>query len=191
MKTVLITAALLAAALLLTGCDNPTADHAAEKGAVVRPTAASDADGIELVPISYKEWTQKLAGYPPEIVVVDMWATWCAPCIERFPKMVELHKKYGDRGVRFVSMNLDSREDKPALKMAEQFLINTGASFENYLMNENLLEAFEMLDLLGIPTVLVYGPDGQERFRLTGDNPNSQFTDRDIESAIETLLAQR
>ena len=44
---------------------------------------------------------------------------------------------------------------------------------------------------LGIPTVLVYGPDGQERFRLTGDNPNSQFTDRDIESAIETLLAQR
>lgn len=186
MKTVLtIPAAVLAAVLMLAGCDN----KAEETGSAVQPTAGENA-GIELVPITHEEWTQKLAGYKPEIVVVDMWATWCAPCIERFPKMVELHKKYGGRGVRFVSMNLDSREDQPALKMAKQFLINTGASFENYLMNENLLEAFEMLDLLGIPTVLVYGPDGQERFRLTGDNPNSQFTDRDIESAIETLLAQ-
>lgn len=187
----LIPAAVLAAGLLLTGCDNKTADQSAETSNVVKPAATGNISGIELIPITYQEWTQKLAGYAPDIVVVDMWATWCAPCIERFPKMVELHKKYGDRGVRFVSMNLDSREDEPALKMAEQFLINTNATFENYMMNENLLKAFEMLDLLGIPTVLVYGPDGQERFRLTGDNPNNQFTDRDIESAIESLLVQR
>jgi hypothetical protein len=59
------------------------------------------------------------------------------------------------------------------------------------MMNENLLEAFERLDLLGIPTVLVYGSDGREHFRLTGDNPNNQFTDQDVESAIKSLLAQR
>lgn len=187
MKTVLtIPAAVLAAVLMLAGCDN----KAAETGNGIQPTADASA-GIELIPITYEEWTGKLAGYVPDIVVVDMWATWCAPCIERFPKMVELHQRFGDRGVRFVAMNLDSREDSPALKMAEQFLINTNATFENYMMDENLLKAFELLDLLGIPTVLIYGPDGQERFRLTGDNPNSQFTDRDIESAIESLLAQR
>lgn len=183
--TLLIPAVLLTAVLVLAGCDN----KAAETGNGIQPTADANA-GIELIPITYEEWTRKLAGYAPDIVVVDMWATWCAPCIERFPKMVELHEQYGDRGVRFVSMNLDSREDAPALKMAEQFLINTSATFENYMMNENLLQAFELLDLLGIPTVLIYGPDGQERFRLTGDNPNQQFTDQDIESAIESLLAQ-
>lgn len=191
MEKIFLIPTLLAAGLFLAGCDKPTTDRTAETDNLAQPATASNASGIELVAITHKEWTQKLAGYGPDIVVVDMWATWCAPCIERFPKMVELHKRYGDQGVRFVSMNLDSREDEPALKMAEQFLINTGATFENYMMNENLLEAFERLDLLGIPTVLVYGSDGREHFRLTGDNPNNQFTDQDVESAIKSLLAQR
>lgn len=188
-KSLLTPTILLAAVLMLAGCDNtPAQNAAAETDNPVQPAAdGADAD-IELVPITYEKWKRKLAGYKPDIVVVDMWATWCAPCIERFPKMVELNKHYGDRGVRFVSMNLDSREDEPALEMARQFLVNTRATFENYMMNENLLQAFEMLDLLGIPTVVIYGPDGQERFRLTGDNPNHQFTDQDVESAIKSLL---
>lgn len=188
-KSLLTPSLLLAAVLVLAGCDNTPAENTAtETVNPVQPAADSVDTGIALRPITYEKWKQKLAGYKPDIVVVDMWATWCAPCIERFPKMVELNKRYGSRGVRFVSMNLDSREDEPALEMARQFLVNTRATFENYMMNENLLEAFEMLDLLGIPTVVIYGPDGQERFRLTGDNPNHQFTDQDVESAIKSLL---
>lgn len=190
-KSLLTPTLLLAAVLVLAGCDSNTpAENAAasETDNPVQPAADSADMDIELVPITYEKWQRKLDGYKPDIVVVDMWATWCAPCIERFPKMVELNKRYGDRGVRFVSMNLDSREDEPALEMARQFLVNTRAAFENYMMDENLLEAFEMLDLLGIPTVVIYGPDGQERFRLTGDNPNHQFTDQDVESAIKSLL---
>jgi len=45
------------------------------------------------------------------------------------------------------------------------------------------------LDLLGIPAVFIYGPDGSLRYRLTGDDPNNQFTDADVDEAIEELLA--
>jgi hypothetical protein len=57
-------------------------------------------------------------------------------------------------------------------------------------MNENMMDAFEMLDLLGIPAVFIYDRNGQERIRLTGDNPNKQFTDKNVEEAIVSLLAQ-
>ena len=150
----------------------------------------TNGDAISLVPISLVDWQKKLASYEPDIVVVDMWATWCESCIERFPKMIELHKRFRDQGVRFVSMNLDNRDDKPALELATRFLNQKSAEFENYLMNENLMQAFEMLDLKSIPVVLIYDRTGEERYRLTGDNPNNQFTDEDVEAAILALLSQ-
>ena len=151
-------------------------------------TVSSAADEIDLQRISFSGWQARLAAYPPDIVVVDMWATWCVSCIERFPKMVELYRQYHDRGVRFVSMCLDEHTDQPAIDRARQFLRKNNARFEHYLMDENLMEAFEKLDLIGIPAVVIYGRNGAERFRLTGDNPNRQFTDRDIENAIRQLL---
>jgi thiol-disulfide isomerase/thioredoxin len=145
-------------------------------------------DTISLQAISFSQWQEKLASYHSDVVVVDMWATWCVSCIERFPKMVKLHRQYRNKGVRFVSMCLDERDDQPAIERATRFLRKSNADFENYLMDENLMEAFEMLDLIGIPAVLIYDRKGAERFRLTGDNPNKQFTDRDVEDAIRQLL---
>ena len=152
--------------------------------------ASAQPEPIALKSISYAQWQQKLASYPPDIVVVDMWATWCVSCIERFPKMVELYHRFHRQGVRFVSLCLDDREDQPALRRAEGFLRKQQAVFENYLMDENLMKAFEWLDLIGIPAVVIYDRKGKEAYRLTGDNPNKQFTDKDVENAILTLLKQ-
>ena len=138
--------------------------------------------------ISYAEWENKRLQYLPKIVVVDMWAMWCVSCIERFPEMVKLHQKYKDQNIEFVSMNLDDREDKKSLELANQFLEKMNAKFDHYHMDENLLYAFEKIDLIGIPAVLIYDQKGNEQFRLTGDNPNKQFTEKDIEEAIIHLL---
>lgn len=124
-----------------------------------------------------------------QAVVVDMWATWCLPCIERFPHMVELAQKYADQRVRFVSLCLDDRDDEDAIALAQRFLTEQRARFPNFLMDEVVTRAFEKLDLLGIPAVFIYGPDGSLRYRLTGDDPNNQFTDADVDEAIEELLA--
>ena len=50
-------------------------------------------------------------------------------------------------------------------------------------------QGFVKLDLLGIPAVYVYAPDGERRYRLTADDPYNQFTDEDVEDAIQELLA--
>ena len=150
--------------------------------------AESAVDEELMTVINYAEWEKQRLAYLPKIVVVDMWAMWCVSCIERFPEMVKLHEKYVDQNVEFVSMNLDDREDKKSLKLANQFLTKMNAKFDHYHMDENLLYSFEQIDLIGIPAVLIYDQKGDEQFRLSGDNPNKQFTEKDIEEAIVHLL---
>ncbi|MEX1033470.1 MAG: TlpA disulfide reductase family protein [Cellvibrionaceae bacterium] len=170
----LATAALL---LAITACDS-------------RSTSSDQQQGIQMHALNFQEWNEQLTSYQPSIVVVDMWAMWCASCIKRFPKMVDLHEQYSSRGVEIVSLNLDNREDQAAVQQAEEFLREINATFDNFHMDENLIEAFERFNLIGIPAVLIYDSNGEERFRLTGDNPNSQFTDEDIEDAINELLGE-
>jgi thiol-disulfide isomerase/thioredoxin len=150
---------------------------------------AADASPLEAV--DFDGWTKRLESYRPEIVVVDMWATWCTTCLVRFPKMVEMATRFAPQGVRFVSLCLDDRDDAESLAAARRFLATQNAPFDHYLMDERLDLAFEKLELLGIPAVVIYGRDGAEAARLTGDNPNDQFDEQDVENAIVSLLASR
>jgi thiol-disulfide isomerase/thioredoxin len=151
---------------------------------------AESSTEIDLIPLSYDEWNSKLSSLKPDIVVVDFWATWCAPCLKRFPHLVQLHEEYSGKGVRVVSMCLDDRDDPGSVEAARDFLVAQGAKFDNFLMNENMLDAFEKLDLLGIPAVFIYDRTGKMRYRLTGDNPNNQFSDKDVETSISELLSE-
>lgn len=169
---------LLLLAGLLSACDGGSSGNTGE-------------GGIQLRNIGFAEWDQQLASYQPNIVVVDAWAMWCSPCIERFPKMVEMNQKYRDQGVAFVSLNLDDHNDQAAVAKAGDFLREQQARFDHFHMDENLIDAFDHLGLKGIPAVLIYDGTGEERFRLTGNNPNSQFTDEDIDEAVQQLLAER
>ncbi len=139
--------------------------------------------------ISFAEWDDVLASYKNNILVVDMWATWCSSCLKRFPHMVELNHKYRDKSVKFISLLLEDPEEPEAIDKAKKFLINQKADFDHYFMNENIMHSFEKLDLLGIPTVFIYSKDGKLTDRLTGDNPNNQFSEKDIEDTINRLLS--
>ena len=145
-------------------------------------------DSSLMEPVNYQQWTNKLHSQIPNVVVVDMWAMWCVSCIERFPEMVEMHKRYKNDDIVFISMNLDDRDDPESLSAADSFLRSMNAQFDHYRMDENLMVAFEKINLIGIPAVLIYDSEGKERYRLTGDNPNQQFTEHDVEQAINSLL---
>jgi thiol-disulfide isomerase/thioredoxin len=137
-------------------------------------------DGSLMVPLNHQQWIDKRQLFLPTIVVVDMCAMWCVSCIERSPEMVKMYDQYNKDKVVFVSMNLDDREDLESLAAAEKFLMSMSAQFDHYRMNENLMTTFEKTNLIGIPAILIYDQKGKERYRLTGDNPNKQFTEHDI-----------
>ena len=146
---------------------------------------------IALRPVTFEQWQRELGLLRGKIVVADLWATWCEPCIERFPHMVQLYHQYRDRGVTFVSMSVDDREDKQALDTARKFLHKWDATFANYLMDENIGESFEKLDIEGVPDVFVYDAAGRRRYLLNGNDPTRQFTEKDVDDAVATLVGGR
>ena len=141
-----------------------------------------------LQPVTHEAWREVLASHRGDLVVVDFWATWCLPCIERFPRMVELSERYADAGVTFIAFSLDDRDDAGAMAMASSFIAEQGGRIEHYVTAEVIPDAFEQLDLLGIPAVKIYARDGTLARTLDADDPNDQFTDEDVEEAILELL---
>lgn len=155
---------------------------------VAGATTVAEAQEPLLTPVDHAAWEKALAAHAGDIVVVDFWASWCVPCLDRFPEMVELAERYGDRGVAFIAFDLDDPGDPGALERAEAFAREQGGRIDHFRTTLPVLDAFDELGLLGIPAVYVYDRDGKLARRLTADDPNAQFTEADVERAIQKLL---
>ncbi len=123
-----------------------------------------------------------------KITMVDAWATWCAPCMENFPHVVEMHKKYASKGLAVVSLSLDDPTEPKSMVMVEKFLKAKGATFTNLILAEDPTDAFDKLKTSGVPAVFFFGPDGKEIHRFTGDDADKPFTYDDVEEAAKALL---
>lgn len=67
----------------------------------------------------------KLNDYKGKLVYLDFWASWCGPCKQSFPWMNEMQARYGAKGLRVVSINVDQKPDD-----AKNFLSTNAARFE-------------------------------------------------------------
>jgi thiol-disulfide isomerase/thioredoxin len=80
-----------------------------------------------------------LEAYRGKVVVLNLWATWCAPCVAEFPDLVKLHHAYQDRGVTVVAVSVD---DPNAREKVRRFLTAQKATFPAYLRKSGDMEAF-------------------------------------------------
>ena len=120
-----------------------------------------------------------LADYRGEVVYLDFWASWCAPCLQSFPWMDAVADRYRARGLRVVAIALDG--DRAA---AERFLAETPVGFD--VAFDPRGESAEAYALIGMPSSFVVGRDG----RVT--HAHAGFRKRDaaaLEAAIERALA--
>jgi thiol-disulfide isomerase/thioredoxin len=111
---------------------------------------------------------QKLAALKGKWVVVNFWATWCAPCIKEIPDIAAFAKEAGDRA-QVIGIAVDWDEtgnaaaDAAKLKRtAKKF----GHSYPLVLGDDNTEKVFGKLK--GMPTTLVYDPTGKQVYNKTG-----------------------
>jgi thiol-disulfide isomerase/thioredoxin len=151
---------LLCAAVLLSCCLIPPASAGDEKP-VARPAAAA----IELQPGTWKDVTALVAKHKGKIVVVDVWSTSCAPCMQEFPGLVKLQQDHPEQVV-CISFNVDyvGIRNKPAdfyRPKVEAFLKKQQAQFVNILCTDESDKFFAEQELSSIPAVYVFGADGK------------------------------
>lgn len=95
-----------------------------------------------------------LSRYRGSIVVVDFWASWCAPCRQSFPWLNEMQARYRDRGLVVVGVNVDRERTE-----ADRFLHDVPARFEIvYDSDASLAQRYQ---LPGMPGSFVFGPTGE------------------------------
>jgi thiol-disulfide isomerase/thioredoxin len=151
--------------------------------------SATEAEDVTLTSMTFDEYLAKAVVKPQaKLVVVDAWATWCAPCKENFPHLVEMHRKYADQGLACVSLSLDDPTDDKAVAVVKAFLKAQNATFTNVLLNEEYGVGFDKFDVNGIPAVFLYDPSGKEIRRFTMDDPNRQFTYDQVDQVVAQLL---
>jgi thiol-disulfide isomerase/thioredoxin len=103
---------------------------------------------VELVPVTFDEMLARIAANKKaKLTLVDAWATWCGPCKENFPHVVEMHQKYADKGLAVVSLSLDDRSKPKQVGEAHEFLREKKAVFTNFLLDEEFGDGFDKLNV--------------------------------------------
>ena len=78
---------------------------------------------VKLESLKWPAFKERLASIKnARYTLVDAWATTCGPCKENFPHLMEMHRKYGDKGLAVISLSLDDPSDAKAVAAAEKFL---------------------------------------------------------------------
>ncbi|KUG08548.1 TlpA family protein disulfide reductase [Solirubrum puertoriconensis] len=103
------------------------------------------------------------------VVVLNLWATWCPPCVAEMPSLQRLHEQL-QPGTDRVSLALVSVDDSP--EKVRKFVARRGFSMPIYTLNGNVPRVF---DTQSIPTTFIIAPNGDIVSRHEGmaqyDNP--------------------
>jgi peroxiredoxin len=98
--------------------------------------------------------TLTLSDYRGKIVVLNIWATWCAPCREEMPAFVRMQREFRSEGVQFIGVSID-RSFEPVKAFAAEF----GANYPLVLDDGTVDNSYE--GNTGVPTTYLINRKGQ------------------------------
>ncbi|MEM6553341.1 MAG: TlpA disulfide reductase family protein [Planctomycetota bacterium] len=175
----------LAGLTLAAGCDSP------EYPEVVH---SHDRDLVS-VDVQALDAVVQSATSQGKVAVVEVWATWCAPCIDLIPLMKKAAHDRGDK-MQLISLSVDGPEDagqaKTTLKQLEKDISKEFGIHAHLLDNAYILPNPEhqqalLGDSIAPPTVFIYGTDGKLFKRIDGSDANSLIGE--ITQAIDDAIA--
>jgi thiol-disulfide isomerase/thioredoxin len=164
-----LTILALGCAILLGGCDRESGGQAQPQASSAAPLAAGAIDrsrkGSELPDFQLKDPAGKelnLASLKGKPVLINLWATWCAPCVAELPQLNQLAAD--NPGIKVLTVNQDmDKLDKVAPFLAAK----GGKNLEPWLNPDNSL-AFQF-EAGTLPATVYYDAEGREVWRVMGE----------------------
>jgi peroxiredoxin len=123
--------------------------------------------------------TVRLSEFKGKIVLLDFWATWCAPCQEEISDFVQLQKQYADKGVTVLGIALDDE----GVAVVEPFARKLGVNYPLVIGNTQVAARYGGIQAL--PTAFLIGRDGKILKTVVGARDKSEW-----EQIIQTSLRQ-
>ena len=164
------------------------------EAATETPAAAEGQQAVTVKILSHDEIQQLIASHKGKVVVMDAWSTSCEPCIEEFPNLVALHKKYGPDKVACISLSFDYEglgKPEEVVPVVKEFLAKQGATFDNVVSSDDSETLYKKMELASVPAVYVYGPDGTLAKRFDNediDKPEDAFNYEHVGKLVAELV---
>ena len=203
-RVLVLLAGACTVAALTGGCAQSSSQPArtAERPPAQAPSSppATTATEVKLPAVEILSWDQtqkRLAQFRGKVVVVDVWSTYCDPCVREFPNLVALQKRLGEK-VRCISFDTDYagavREPAESLrKPVLDFLSKHDASgLFNVISSDPSEDFYNKIHLGGPPAVFVYDQTGKlvKRFDNSQTSKSAEFTYKlDVVPLVEKLTS--
>ena len=121
------------------------------------------------------------------ILFVNVWATWCIPCIEEFPDVIKLHNTFSNKPVDFVSLNVNLLSEKDSLVVP--FLEKNNSNLDVYMAKDDDVDA--LLDVMGkdwsgaVPVTYIFNREGKRKVSILGKRDYKFF-----KASIDSLISR-
>lgn len=105
-------------------------------------------------------------------VILNFWATWCAPCVTEFPTLVDLTEKYPDQVVVLALSSDKNKSDVENFVTALEKKIGHKINKDRVIIaiDENRLVTRDIFQITTYPESLIIGPDGTQKRHIIGIN---------------------
>jgi cytochrome c biogenesis protein CcmG/thiol:disulfide interchange protein DsbE len=180
-KRLAVLLALAAAAVVIWGGLRTLAMNEKPAGGV-----GAEAPDFKAVTLAEPPVTKSLSDYRGDVVLLNVWATWCGPCRVEMPSIEQLHRSYAPKGLKVIAVSVDEPGMAPQIR---SFVKEYGLTFEVLHDPEGQLgELSRKYQTSGYPETVVVGRDGIIRRRLLGA---TDWNSDDNRALIERLLSEK
>lgn len=131
-------------------------------------TPGVKAPDIRAVTLEEVAEERTLADYRGQVVLLNIWATWCLPCEAEMPSMELLHRAYADSGLRIVAVSIDEPGSEQTIR---DFVARYELTFD--ILHDPAKVVTRIYRTTGVPETFVIGRDGVIRRKTYVQDWNS------------------
>ncbi|MBU2959717.1 TlpA family protein disulfide reductase [Citreicella sp. C3M06] len=141
-----------------------------------KPAGTADFTSFDGKALNLSDWQGKW-------LLVNFWATWCAPCRKEMPMLSELQTELGGEGFEVITI-ATGRNPPPAM---QEFFAEIGV--DNLPLHRDPKSGLaRQMGVLGLPITVIVDPDGQEVARMQGD---AEWNSDSAKAVLAALMAPK
>lgn len=112
-----------------------------------------------------------ISNWRGKVLVINFWATWCAPCLQEIPEFIKLQAEYQARGLQFIGVAIDEKQQ------VQDYLQRVGINYPVMLAGDAGIALSQQLGNIinAVPFTLIVSQSGQIVHRQPGELSNAQI----------------
>ncbi|AHM62367.1 alkyl hydroperoxide reductase [Flammeovirgaceae bacterium 311] len=162
--------------LLATGIRQAEVPEAGESKALAAASAEVAGRGFQMVDLEGN--TVAFESLEGKVVFLNIWATWCPPCVAEMPNIQSLYEKVGSDKIAFVMLSVD----EGGMGKVKKFIARKGFTFPVYMPAGPLPQEFYSQ---AIPTTFILSPEGKIVARQEG---MAEYDTREVRDFLQSMV---